>query len=132
MKKIVISLLTLLVLIFTLSACTQPTEPTKVTTQDFYGGWEYQEQVWCEFYDNGYCLIGGIHGTYELDEETMEFSIKPNGSDQWQTFTWSDETQGIKIEQWHLADDILYLNGYLYHKSAQEVTMPEEETTSEN
>lgn len=123
MKKALSFILIAILLLFTITSCTPQDQEKKITADDILGGWEYMEQVWCEFYSDGYCVIGGTTGKYSLDKESLAFTLTPAQGDSI-SFEWAGSLDNVTPENWYLENDTLYINGYQYTKSAEEITKP--------
>ena len=87
---------------------------------DLVGDWGGRsDDVEAEFNDDGTCVIGGITGTYEIDENNT-LTVTPNSDGETQSeplvfeYYNDDDTSAIQQNQWTIADNKLYINGYQY------------------
>ena len=104
---------------------------------DVVGEWgERSDDVTVEFNDDGTCIIGGVQGTYEIDEDNT-LTVTPNGENGQDTtplvfeyYNTDDEVISVPANQWSVTDDTLYINGYQYNKDSS--TSSNTDTTDDN
>ena len=112
----------------TLSGCGCSKNESGVSTTpdtDIVGNWgERSDDVEIEFNDDGTCIIGGINGTYEIDDENR-LTVTPNteeGSNEsaeplvFEYYNGDGNFSSIPQNQWAISDNKLYINGYQYSK----------------
>ena len=96
------------------------TEPKK----DVVGNWGGRsDNVNAKFNDDGTCEIGGVSGTYTIDRDN-KLTVTPNSSDGTSTTPMTFEYytdsnySSIPQNQWAIANNTLYINGYQYTKDS--------------
>lgn len=96
------------------------TEPKK----DVVGNWGGRsDNVNAKFNDDGTCEIGGVSGTYTIDKDN-KLTVTPNSSDGTSTTPMTFEYytdsnySSVPQNQWAIANNTLYINGYQYTKDA--------------
>ncbi len=85
------------------------------------------DDVEVEFNDDGTCIIGGIQGTYEIDDDNT-LTVTPNseeGSESaeplvFEYYSSDGDVSSIPSTQWTIIEDKLYINGYQYTKENDE------------
>ncbi|MEE1056147.1 MAG: hypothetical protein UH239_02755 [Acutalibacteraceae bacterium] len=92
---------------------------------DIVGNWgERSDDIEVEFNDDGTCTIGGINGTYEIDDKNR-LTVTPNteeGSNEsaeplvFEYYNGDGNFSSIPQNQWAISDNKLYINGYQYSK----------------
>lgn len=93
---------------------------------DIVGDWGGRsDNVEVEFNDDGTCKIGGVNGTYEIDDDkTLTVIPKSDKNDNSSNSTKpmvfeyysSDNVSSIPSNQWTISNGTLYINGYQYKK----------------
>lgn len=95
---------------------------------DIVGDWgERSDDVEVEFNDDGTCIIGGIQGTYEIDDDNT-LTVTPNSEDDseseeslvFEYYNSDGEISSVPSNQWTIIEDKLYINGYQYTKENDE------------
>lgn len=88
---------------------------------DIVGDWGGRsDDIEAEFNDDGSCVIGGVTGTYKIDENN-NLILTPNSSEETapesQTFEYYSDsnTSAIQPNQWTVVDNVLYINGQQYN-----------------
>lgn len=123
-KKIPFIFVSLLICAALLCSCAQEQPDPKAIV----GAWEYRNQVWCDFKEDGTCSIGGTTGTYSVSDD-MVLTMTPKGGDK-QTFEWAGSKDKVTTENWFIGDDTLYVNGGVYPRI--EDSGDSSETTASN
>ncbi|MBQ7521799.1 MAG: hypothetical protein IJU14_02850 [Clostridia bacterium] len=111
------------------SAVQQSEEPSK----DIVGEWGGRsDDVSVKFNDDGSCEIGGIQGTYEIDDKnTLTVTPKSeneNDTPQPMVFEYysGDTTESaVPSNQWAIQDGTIYINGYQYTRQTAEENQSE-------
>lgn len=117
MKKTVSVFFTCLLLCAALlSSCAQEAPDPKA----ILGAWEYRNQAWCDFKEDGTCAIGGKTGTYSVSDD-MVLTMTPKDGDS-QSFKWAGSKDKVTTSNWFIVDNTLYLNGGVYPRYADEGT----------
>ena len=125
MKKMVSVFFTCLLLCAALlSSCAQEAPDPKA----ILGAWEYRNQAWCDFKEDGTCAIGGTTGTYSVSDD-MVLTMTPKNGDS-QSFKWAGSTEKVTTSNWFIADDTLYLNGGVYPRYTDYDTQAQESEAS--
>lgn len=128
MKKflaVIFSAIVLAVSAFTLAGCgcsndDISTEPAT----DIVGNWGGRsDDVEVEFKDDGTCVIGGVTGTYEIDENnTLTVTPNSNGEAESEPMVFehfnNNNTSAIQPNQWAVNGDTLYINGHQYNNTS--------------
>lgn len=93
---------------------------------DIVGNWGGRsDNVEVEFNDDGTCKIGGVNGTYEIDDnKTLTVTPKSDKNDDLSNsakpmvfeYHSSDNVSSIPSNQWTISNGTLYINGYQYEK----------------
>lgn len=88
---------------------------------EIVGNWGGRsDEIEAEFKDDGSCVIGGVTGTYEIDENNT-LTVTPNTSEETPaeplTFEHysNNNTSAIQPNQWAIIDNVLYINGQQYN-----------------
>ena len=132
MKQIKIAVLTIVILaVSTMSmvgcGCNNTNNDTNGISDkpatDVIGEWgERSDDVTVEFNNDGTCTIGGVQGTYDIDENNT-LTVTPNGDNQnssssmtFQYYNTDDENFSVPADQWSVTDETLYINGHQYNK----------------
>lgn len=131
MKKflaIIFSAVILAVSAIAISGCGCSKNESEVSTTpdtDIVGNWgERSDDIEVEFNDDGTCTIGGINGTYEIDDKNR-LTVTPNteeGSNEsaeplvFEYYNGDGNFSSIPQNQWAISDNKLYINGYQYSK----------------
>ena len=96
------------------------TEPKK----DVVGNWGGRsDNANASFNDDGTCEIGGVSGTYTIDKDN-KLTVTPNSSDGTSTtpmtfdYYTDSNYSSVPQNQWAIADNTLYINGYQYTKDS--------------
>ena len=133
-KKTLAVLCLFILCVAALCSCT--TEQPTPDPDAIIGQWEYWDQVWCEFNEDGTCLIGGTTGTYSVSDD-MVLTMTPTGGDP-QSFAWAGSKENITTNNWFIADGALYMNGGVYQwiepeaeETTQAVTQPATQSGTE-
>lgn len=131
MKKflaIIFSAVILAVSAITISGCGCSKNESEVSTTpdtDIVGNWgERSDDVEVEFNDDGTCTIGGINGTYEIDDKnrlTVTPSVEEGSNESaeslvFEYYNGDGNFSSIPQNQWAISDNKLYINGYQYSK----------------
>lgn len=78
------------------------------------------DDIEAEFNDDGTCIIGGVTGTYTIDENN-NLIVTPNTDEETSaeslTFEYYSDsnTSAIQPDQWTVVDNVLYINGQQYN-----------------
>ncbi|MEE0265072.1 MAG: hypothetical protein UD936_05530 [Acutalibacteraceae bacterium] len=78
------------------------------------------DDIEAEFNDDGTCIIGGVTGTYTIDENN-NLIVTPNTDEETSaeplTFEYysGSNTSAIQPDQWTVVDNVLYINGQQYN-----------------
>lgn len=120
---------------FTIAGCgCSNSDISQESATDIVGNWGGRsDDVEAEFNDDGTCIIGGVVGTYEIDENNT-LTVTPNSDGETESesliFEYYDGngTSGIQKNQWTINDNTLYINGYQYNSNSKD----SEETNNEN
>ncbi len=126
MKKlfaIIFSAIIISVSAFAISGCGCNKEDT--TTQpstEIVGNWGGRsDDIEAEFKEDGSCVIGGVTGTYEIDENNT-LTVTPNSSEEtsaqpltFEHYNNNNNTSAIQPNQWAIIDNVLYINGQQYN-----------------
>lgn len=107
-KKLPLIFVSLLLCAAVLCSCAQEQPDPKAIV----GSWEYRNQVWCDFKEDGTCSIGGTTGTYSVSDD-MVLTMTPKGGDK-QDFEWAGSKDKVTTDNWFIMDDTLYVNGGVY------------------
>ena len=96
------------------------TEPKK----DVVGNWGGRsDNANASFNDDGTCEIGGVSGTYTIDKDN-KLTVTPNSSNGTSTtpmtfdYYTDSNYSSVPQNQWAIADNTLYINGYQYTKNS--------------
>ncbi|MEF2920199.1 MAG: hypothetical protein U0O22_07025 [Acutalibacteraceae bacterium] len=145
MKKFITSVIAVAILsasAISLTACGCSRKETTDTNglsdkpaTDIVGEWgERSDDVTADFNDDGTCIIGGVQGTYEVDENNT-LTVTPNSDGEQNTnsqvfeYYDSDNTiNSVPADKWAVTDDTLYINGHQYNKD----TASSSDSTSTN
>ena len=115
----------------TTSAVSQSEEPSK----DIVGKWGGRtDDVDVNFKDDGTCEIGGIQGTYEVDDKNT-LTVTPKSENEndnpqpmvFEYYSGDTTVSSVPSNQWAIQNDTIYINGYQYTRQATT-----EESQSEN
>lgn len=100
-------------------------QTSKTPSTNIVGNWgERSDDIEVEFNDDGTCTIGGINGTYEIDEENR-LTVTPNNEGNseesatplvFEYYNGDGNLSSIPQNQWAISDNKLYINGYQYTK----------------
>ena len=89
---------------------------------DLVGNWgERADNVEAEFKNDGTCKIGGVNGTYKIDDKNT-LTVTPDGDNTTpMVFEYApSDSSTVSQNQWRIADNKLYINGYQYSKTSPE------------
>ena len=88
---------------------------------EIVGNWGGRsDEIEAEFKDDGTCVIGGVTGTYDIDENNT-LTVTPNTNEETSaeplTFEHynNNNTSAIQPNQWAIIDNVLYINGQQYN-----------------
>lgn len=108
---------------------------------DIVGSWgERSDNVEVEFNDDGTCTIGGINGTYEIDDKNR-LTVTPNteeGSNEsaeslvFEYYNGDGNFSYIPQNQWAILDNKLYINGYQYSKEDTDSSSADNTSSNNN
>ena len=137
---IIFSAMILAVSAFTLTGCGCSNEATSTDpATDIVGNWGGRsDDIEVEFNDDGTCVIGGVTGTYEIDENnTLTVTPNSNGETEPEPMVFehfnNDDTATIQPNQWAVNDDKLYINGQQYNNtSANNLSSENTQVNSDN
>ena len=87
------------------SAAEQPPEKAELEKQ-IVGNWGRLGEIMHIFYDDGTCLVGGVHGIYEIAENGTLVMTTMGGTKI--EYVWNDTRS---VNNWKLADNTLTVNG---------------------
>lgn len=90
--------------------------------KDLVGNWgERSDNVEAEFNDDGTCKIGGVNGTYSVDDKHT-LTVTPDGDNAApMTFEYApSDSSSVAQNQWRVSGNKLYINGYQYSKTTSE------------
>ena len=91
---------------------------------EIVGNWGGRsDDVEAEFNDDGTCVIGGVTGTYEVDENnTLTVTPNSNGEAEPESMVFeyynNDDTSAIQPNQWTVNGDTLFINGHQYNSTS--------------
>lgn len=130
MKKLLLLSFVIIIAVMSCTACTDngnsslsenPSEISQIETPDveelkrnIVGEWGRNGEVMHIFYNDGQCEIGGVSGTYKIDDSGNLIMITQGGT---QTeYIWEDMTQ---TNFWNLSEKILAVNGNEFQRCEQ-------------
>jgi hypothetical protein len=142
MKKflaVIFSAMILAVSAFTLAGCGCSNEATSTEpATDIVGDWGGRsDDIEVEFNDDGTCVIGGVTGTYEIDENN-NLTVTPdsNGETESEPVVFEhyngDNISAIQPNQWTVNGDILYINGQQYNSNSTGNSSENTQVNSDN
>lgn len=80
------------------------------------------DDIEVEFNDDGTCIIGGVTGTYEIDENNT-LTVTPNSDEESESepivfeYYNGNNTSEMQQNQWTVSDNKLYINGQQYNST---------------
>ena len=119
------------------SAVQQSKEPS----EDIVGEWGGRsDDVSVKFNDDGSCEIGGIQGTYEVDDKNT-LTVTPKSENEndapqpmlFEYYSGDVIESSVPSNQWAIQDGTIYINGYQYTRQTLEDNSSENtESKSDN
>ena len=116
--------------------CSNNNETSPEPATDVVGEWGGRsDDVEAEFNDDGTCIIGGVTGTYEIDENnTLTVTPNSNGETNSEPLVFeyysNSDTSSIQQNQWTIVDDKLYINGHQYNSNTTDSSSSSNTTDS--
>ena len=103
------------------------TQKVKKPSEDIVGEWgERTDDADVQFNEDGTCEIGGVRGTYEVDDNNT-LTVTPDTdstreSDNpkpmvFEYYSGDVINSSVPSNQWAITDDTIYINGYQYRKT---------------
>ena len=89
-------------------------EPQQLREQ-IVGSWGRLGKTMHEFYSDNACIVGGMYGSYEINDE-CSLIMKTQGGTETE-YVWNDMT---KVDYWSLDGDILKVNGNQFERVPDE------------
>lgn len=122
MMKRIFSVALCLLCLLSLLSFTGCSPSEKAPAQGIVGTWGGRsDNVEALFDEDGTCIVGGVVGTYEVDEEDNTLTVTPNGGNTY-TYSWNDaeDVNSISSDEWGIVNDQIYINGYTYTKQSDD------------
>ncbi len=103
-------------------------EQSKEPSEDIVGEWGGRsDDVSVKFDDDGNCEIGGIKGTYEVDDKNT-LTVTPKSENENDTpkpmvfeyYSGDASGSAVPSNQWTIQDGTIYINGYQYTRQTAE------------
>lgn len=130
-KKVSLIIAAALVLTAPLSGCgseNNSSEPSEVSAsavssqppkaedvrRSIVGSWGRLGEVMHSFYKSGDCVIGGMYGSYEVEDDLTLVLTTTSGTRT--EYVWNGKTE----DYWRMEDDILTVNGNQFTKISDE------------
>lgn len=140
MKKflaVIFSAIVLAISAFTIVGCgCSDDDISQEPATDIVGNWGGRsDDVEAEFNDDGTCTIGGVVGTYEIDENnTLTVTPASDGETESDSLVFEfyndNDTSRIQQNQWTVNDGTLYINGYQYSSTSTDSSKTNNENNS--
>lgn len=86
---------------------------------EIIGEWGRLDEVMHYFYSDMTCIIGGMRGTYDIDENSSLVLTTMSGSVT--TYEWASSKSEVSSENyWYMADGTITINGNNFTKIVEE------------